>query len=265
MNSASRDDQPMGRRDKSLLRYAIAVLAVVLVVVGIFSVQKLMSAKSVLNVGNTDGLQSSFVVSENATSDRDGTVRGIILLGDQSQGEIGYAGGFTDIVIFLDGEVFKSGDDTPDDSSLSEPPVLDQFDMTFVPHVITVAAGQALQLRNSDSTLHNVNGFANLNQPFNIVIQPGDSDNIVLPRAEFVKVACNLHSKMNAWIAVLPNRYFCKVDTDGRFTLNHVPPGLHQLKGWRESSYPPYAPKRVTLEIAVEAGRTTDVILCLPD
>lgn len=142
--------------------------------------------------------------------------------------------------------------------------VLDQIDMTFVPHVVLMQQGGVLEMRNSDTALHNVNGFARRNQAFNVTITPGSSTTVTLPKDEFIRVTCNFHTRMNAWVAVLPNRHYTRVDEQGRFTLSDIPSGTYELAGWYENVYPPHVPHRVSTNVTVRPRQVTVVELDFP-
>lgn len=139
--------------------------------------------------------------------------------------------------------------------------LLDQVDMTFVPHVVLMQKGGTLELGNSDAALHNVNGLAVANKAFNVALSPGSTSEVVLDKPEFIRVVCNFHSRMNAWVAVLPNRYFTRVGDDGWFELTDVPAGTHVLAGWHEDVYPPYKSHRISVEVHVEPDQTAEVNL----
>ena len=52
---------------------------------------------------------------------------------------------------------------------------------------------------------------------------------------EVVKVSCDLHSWMVAYIVVTPHSYFSMTESNGTFEIKNVPPGKYTLKIWHES------------------------------
>ncbi len=54
----------------------------------------------------------------------------------------------------------------------STPVVIDQVKCTYVPRVQGAAAGQPIQVKNSDGTLHNVRGLAGTKALFNLAQPP---------------------------------------------------------------------------------------------
>lgn len=218
----------------------------------------------------------SIIASENVNSPF-GTIEGQVLFQGEKRKWPRNGRQMSDVVVYLKGNLLgqtgystateQSSKSSNVDASSSEKPVpvvLDQFDMTFVPHVVLMQQGSTIELRNSDSALHNVNGFATLNQPFNVALSPGATTEVVLQQHEFIRVACNFHPKMSAWIAVMPNRFFTRVNDQGQFTLIDIPPGKYNLAGWHENVYTPHVRLRASMDVSVQPGRTTVVKLDFP-
>lgn len=208
-----------------------------------------------------------------------GTIEGKILFQGKQRDWPPDGRNMSDVVVFLRGNTSSSERslrslpqktatseraDPADSDGDKNTAVLDQIDMTFVPHVVLMQQGGVLELRNSDSALHNVNGFASRNQAFNVTITPGSSTTVTLPKHEFIRVTCNFHTRMNAWIAVLPNPHYTRVDEQGQFTLSGIPPGTYELAGWYENVYPPHVPHRVSTNVTVRPRQVTVVELDFP-
>jgi len=108
---------------------------------------------------------------------------------------------------------------------LVEPPVLDQIGCMFEPYVFGVVAGQKFKIRNSDSTLHNIHATPRNNREFNIAqAARGQVDTFSFPKHElFVRIKCDVHPWMFAYVNVLRHPFFAITDTNGVFRL---PAGL---------------------------------------
>jgi hypothetical protein len=108
---------------------------------------------------------------------------------------------------------------------LSEPPLLDQVGCMFEPYVLGMVAGQTFRIRNSDPTLHNVHATPKANRGFNFG-QPlkGQVNEVSFPLPElFVRLKCDVHPWMFAYVNVLPHPFFAITDSNGVFRL---PDGL---------------------------------------
>jgi hypothetical protein len=51
-----------------------------------------------------------------------------------------------------------------------------------------------------------------------------------------VRVFCDIHSHMSAFILVFAHRYFVVTDDEGRFRLENLPPGTYTVIAWNESA-----------------------------
>jgi hypothetical protein len=49
-----------------------------------------------------------------------------------------------------------------------------------------------------------------------------------------IRVKCDIHSWMRAWIGVVDNPYFAVTGADGKFEIGNVPAGEYTLEAWQE-------------------------------
>lgn len=120
-------------------------------------------------------------------------------------------------------------------------PKLDQNGCRFIPHVLVLPAGATFDLVNSDKILHNfhttsaINPTLNKAQPKFKPVMKIDlkKENILKP--DIIKVNCDVHEWMNAWIIIADHPYYAVTDEDGSFTLKDVPPGTYTLQVWHET------------------------------
>jgi plastocyanin len=114
--------------------------------------------------------------------------------------------------------------------------VLDQKGCRYHPHVFGIRVGQALQIVNSDPTLHNIHALPKSNQEFNTgqPIQGMKTDHTFTAREVMVPFKCDVHGWMNAYVGVLDHPYFAVTGADGTFALKSVPPGTYTVEAWHE-------------------------------
>ena len=77
-----------------------------------------------------------------------------------------------------------------------------------------------------------------LKNPGNNVILPAKGEqkieNLKADRYP-VKIACNIHPWMGAWVRVFSHPYYAVSDADGRFTIQQAPAGKYRLVSWHEA------------------------------
>jgi plastocyanin len=132
------------------------------------------------------------------------------------------------------------------------PAVINQEGCQYKPHVLGVVVGQEIEIRNSDDLLHNIHALPFNNKEFNFgQPQKGmtEKKSFTVPEV-MVKVKCDIHPWMGAWVGVLEHSYFGVTDAAGKFEIKGLPPGKYTVEVWHE------AYKSVTAEVEVK-GPTT--------
>jgi plastocyanin len=116
------------------------------------------------------------------------------------------------------------------------PPVkMDQQQCVFTPRVVVVPAGGTVEFLNSDRLLHNLHSASGANAPFNRTQPKGRTIPIGFPRPEIVRIDCDLHPWMRAWVVVAEHPYYAVTDGQGAFALPDLPPGRYTLQLWHET------------------------------
>jgi plastocyanin len=112
---------------------------------------------------------------------------------------------------------------------------LDQRGCVFSPHVLVVPKGAKLAYLNSDATAHNVHLITLLNDPLNQTVPAGQRLERVHKEAEAIKVTCDMHTWMTAWVVVTDATHWALTGADGSFRLEGLPAGTHEVKLWHET------------------------------
>ena len=135
--------------------------------------------------------------------------------------------------------------------------VLDQRNEAFVPGVVAITAGSIVAFPNSDRVYHNV---FSLSKPrrFDLGRYPrGQSRSVAFDKPGVVRVFCEIHSHMSAYILVFAHRFFAVTDEAGRYRLDGVPPGTYTLALWWDGEV------RSRRDVRVEPGGTLDLDLAV--
>lgn len=113
---------------------------------------------------------------------------------------------------------------------------LDNLRCRFMPHVSAASVGQFVVLKNSDPILHTAHASFSGEQPqFNVGLYPGRVSRKPLITAGVVKIRCEVHPWMTAYIVVTDHPYHAISDIYGEYELSDIPAGVYQVKVWHES------------------------------
>jgi plastocyanin len=118
----------------------------------------------------------------------------------------------------------------------STPAVVDQTGCLYKPRVVVAQAGQTVEIRNSDQTLHNVHTYKGTATLFNLAhIQgTGPQKKKFNTVGDIIKFKCDVHPWMTGWVLVSDNPYHAVTGDDGAFTLEGVPAGKYTVEVWHE-------------------------------
>jgi plastocyanin len=112
--------------------------------------------------------------------------------------------------------------------------VLDQRDERFVPHVLAITTGTSVDFPNSDRIYHNVFSLSKAARFDLGRYAVGHSKSVRFDQAGIVRVFCDIHSHMNAFILVFSHPFFSVTDEEGRHRIENVPPGTYSVVAWNE-------------------------------
>ena len=113
---------------------------------------------------------------------------------------------------------------------------MDQRNETFVPHLLAITVGTTVDFPNNDKTYHNVFSLSKARRFDLGRYAAGRSKAIRFDRPGIVRVFCDIHAHMNAFILVFNHRYFSVADTDGHYEIDRVAPGTYTLVAWVEGA-----------------------------
>jgi len=150
---------------------------------------------------------------------------------------VGAGGEIKDAVIYL---YTKNPAVHPDYAKTAEAEVpLDNKNCRFEPHVVVLRTTQSLVLKNSDPVGHNSKVDAIINAPINVLIPSNGAAPTKFPMQESLpmKVGCNIHPWMGAWVVVKDHPYAAVSDDKGKFEIKNLPAGTElEFVLWQEKS-----------------------------
>ncbi len=125
-------------------------------------------------------------------------------------------------------------------------------DKEFKPRVVVVTVGSTLTFPNSDGFDHNVFSLSQ-EGPFDLGLYGrGNAKSTRFTRPGIIRVYCNVHAQMSAFVVVRDSPFYAQPSGDGTFTIGPVAPGEYTLRAWHEraTDLPPQAVKVAALGLS---------------
>jgi plastocyanin len=111
---------------------------------------------------------------------------------------------------------------------------MDQRNETFLPHVLAIDQGTLVDFPNNDATYHNVFSLSKTRKFDLGRYARGKSKSVRFDRPGVVRIFCDIHSHMSAFVLVFSHPYYAKAEVDGRYRIDNVPPGTYTVSAWHE-------------------------------
>ncbi len=134
---------------------------------------------------------------------------------------------------------------------------IEQKNKTFTPRVLAVPVGTAVTFPNSDGIFHNVFSLSTGNAFDLGLYRSGASKTRTLTAPGVVRIFCNIHPQMSAFVVAVPTPWVAVAEAGGAFRLD-LPPGRYRLTALSERA------AAVTTDVAV-AGTTAAPALTLDE
>jgi len=157
--------------------------------------------------------------------------------------------------------------------------VMDQQNLSFIPHILPIPVGATIHFPNNDKVDHNVFSLSRAKK-FNLgSYKTGESKTVLFDTPGIVELRCDVHAEMAAYIMVMKTPYFDVTDTQGRFEipdsnyLKHsgitgvtdIPSGKYFIKTRHEKlktkKQAVVVPEDGTISIQLELSRGTPGVL----
>ena len=130
--------------------------------------------------------------------------------------------------------------------------VVEQRGREFLPNVTAVPVGSTISFPNFDTVFHNVFSTSPL-APFDLgLYKAGEAREFRFDKEGIVRLGCNLHANMSAYIVVVGAPAYTVTDDKGNFSFRRVIPGKYKLHAWSVKSAAP-----ITQDITIKPGKNT--------
>ncbi len=130
---------------------------------------------------------------------------------------------------------------------------LDQRNESFVPYVLPIIVGTTVDFPNSDRTYHNVFSLSKARRFDLGRYGRGQSKSVRFDHPGVVRVFCDIHSHMSAFILVFAHRFFAVTDPEGRYRIDGLPPGSYTVVAWNDGK------EREARTVQVNEGAATEL------
>lgn len=126
---------------------------------------------------------------------------------------------------------------------------VEQRNKTFAPHVTAVPVGSTISFPNFDPIFHNVFSLSRA-KAFDLgMYKNGETREIKLEKPGIVRLGCNLHANMSAYLVVVDAPHYVIVESDGNYSFKSLAPGKYKVQAWSEASGEP-----MTTSITIKPG-----------
>jgi hemoglobin len=117
--------------------------------------------------------------------------------------------------------------------------IVEQRNKTFLPHLLAVPPGSTVAFPNYDDVYHNVFSTS-ATQPFDIgLYKNGQSREMKFDKIGLVRLGCNVHASMAAYIFVIDAPAYVPVDGSKEFNFRSLAPGKYKARVWSEHTNDP--------------------------
>jgi hemoglobin len=124
--------------------------------------------------------------------------------------------------------------------------IIEQRNKTFLPHIMAVPVGSTVSFPNFDDIYHNV---FSISKPASFdlgMYKNGESRSVKFSKPGIVRLGCNLHANMSAYLVVVDAPHYVITSADGSFDFKALAPGKYKVEAWDEHSA---APLETTVEL----------------
>ena len=127
--------------------------------------------------------------------------------------------------------------------------VIEQRNKEFAPHVMAIPVGSTVTFPNFDQIFHNVFSISKT-KAFDLgMYKNGETREMKFDKPGIVRLGCNLHAAMAAYLIVVAAPHYAVIDKDGTFSFKTLAPGKYKVEVWNE-----FAGDSIKEEVEVKEG-----------
>jgi len=130
--------------------------------------------------------------------------------------------------------------------------VMEQRGREFLPNLVAVSVGSTIAFPNFDTVFHNVFSTSPTGAFDLGLYKAGEAREFTFTKEGIIRIGCNLHSNMSAYIAVVAAPAYVVTDGQGAFSFRRLAPGKYKLKAWSVKSKAP-----ITQDVTIKVGPNT--------
>jgi hypothetical protein len=141
-------------------------------------------------------------------------------------------GGLKNVVLFIEGTPIQG-------LSPQRENVIESTGCRFSPRVMAMVKGEKLIVKNSDPKLHIAHSYLDQRTVFTLSLPfRGTRLEITqkIRKPGILKVLCDTHAWMKAYIHVFDHPFFAVTDERGTFSIANIRAGQYTLKAWHEEA-----------------------------
>lgn len=138
--------------------------------------------------------------------------------------------------------------------------IVEQRNREFFPKVLAVPVGSTVTFPNFDNVFHNVFSRSDVH-PFDLgIYRAGQARDLTFDKEGVIRIGCNLHANMSAYVVVVSAPHYVISDKDGKFTFRSLEPGKYRLRVWSE-----YVGAPVVQDVEVKAAQNNVTVTLASD
>jgi plastocyanin len=112
-----------------------------------------------------------------------------------------------------------------------------QKDLAFLPALLAIQTGSAVEFPNQDDTYHNIFSYSPTKR-FDLGRYRSDErpiPSVTFDKPGLITLRCDIHEHMRGLILVVDSSHFTITERNGHFRLTNLPSGRFTLKAWIDS------------------------------